>query len=816
MDLWRDVNYGVRTLAKNPGFTAVALLAIVLAIGANTTVYSVVDALIHFPIPSDDPLHTALVFMENPPRGITEGGVSMDDFLDWRDSATSFEELVLTTQQSYNLVGTGEPTRVQALRVTAGFFATFGNPIRLGRPFRPEEDASGQDDVVVVSHSLWQQKFGGGRDVLGKTLSLDGRDFTVIGVASEDFFFPSRNTVLWTPLVLESGRTARDARNFFVLARLRRELSADEASTEMAEIARRLEAEFPDTNEGWTARVETLSDNLRSGTSLALTLLYGSITFVLLIACANVANLLIARATTREKEVALRRALGAGRIRLVRQLLTESVVLAGTGGFLGLGLGYVGMTLLRRSLAPDPNIGFITEFMGMNQNVLAHTGVVSILAGLIFGLVPAIQTSKSDLNTVLKQGGRTGGGGTRGNRVRNVLVVAEVALALTLLGTSGALIRAFMHLYKVHPGFDAENLLTFRLTLPERDYADPEEIVAFYREALDRIEAIPGVRSAASMTSLPLTLFPGAPGSRITIEGQVEEEDAEGATAVELVVSPSYFETMTIPIVQGRGFDERDDVDTLPVAVVSREAASRYWSGTDPIGARFKMGRADADTEWLTIVGVSGDVQSYSHSVRRPNLRPPNVFLPLSQSPRRANAIAIRTAVEPSSLSSRAREAIWSVDPRQPVDDVNTMGAVVARTDTQNLFFLRVLSTLSAIALLLAGVGIYAVIAYAVSQRSHEIGIRVALGARPSSILALVVSQGALFTLVGLVIGIAGAVAFVRFMGSQLEGIALANASGPLTFVVVSLVLLVVAQLASILPARRAASLDPLVTLRGE
>jgi putative ABC transport system permease protein len=804
-DLGRDFVYAVRTLGKNPGFSTVAVLAITLAIGANTTVYSVVDAFLRFPIPSDDPERTAFVQSENPSRGVSQGGTSMDDFLDWRESATSFDEVAAATQARYNLVGAGEPVRVLALRVSAGFFETFGIPLALGRGFRPEENEKGRDDVVVLSHALWQQRFSGARDALGRTLSLDGREHTVIGVAKEDFFFPSRSVLMWTPLVHEAGRFPRDQRVFFVLARLKEGVSSGEATTEMATIARRLEAEFPDTNEGWTARVETLRESFTSGTSFAVTLLYASITFVLLIACANVASLLLARATTREKEVALRTALGAGRLRLVRQLLTESVVLAGAGGLLGLGLGYGGMALLRRALAPDPNVGPITEFMGMNGTVLAHAIGVSLLAGLVFGLVPALQASRSDLKSVLKEGGRSAGSGSGRARIRSLLVVSEVALALTLLGTSGALIRAFTHLYGGDPGFVAENLLTFQLALPEADYAEPASVADFYRDALAELETLPGVRSAASTTTLPLTLFPGAPGARITVEGRIEEEGAEGSTAVELVVSESYFETMGVPIVEGRGFEARDDSGALPVAVVSREAAERYWP-EGAVGSRFRMGRANAESPWLTIVGVSGDVQTHSHSLRRPNLRVPQVFLPMAQSPRRASAIAVRTLVEPASLSAPVREAVWSVDPRMPVDDLSPMLAVIGRIDTQNRIFLRVLTGLSAIALLLAAVGIYGIIAFAVNQRSHEIGIRMALGARPSSILALVVRQGAVLTLVGLAIGIFGAVALVRFMAGELEGITVANASGPLTFVVVSLVLLAVAQLASYLPARRAES----------
>ncbi|MFQ5793141.1 MAG: ABC transporter permease, partial [Acidobacteriota bacterium] len=534
--------------------------------------------------------------------------VSVDDFLDWREQSQSFEYLVAATQRDFNFVGTGEPVRIRAFRFTPGFFPMTGYELALGRSFRVEEGDLGADRVTVLSHSFWQQQFGGSRDVLGKSVSLDGESYTVVGVAAEDFFFPTRRAALWTPLVLERGRSSRDDRSLLVMGRLRPRISAEEATAEMQTIARRLEATFPETNEGWTATVITVRDDLVSDVSLAVTLLYGSTTFVLLIACANVANLLLARATVREKEIALRTTLGASRLRLMRQLLTESVVLSSVGGALGLVLGSWGMNVLRTLIAPDPNVGFIAEAMQLNGWILGHTLAISLLAGVVFGLAPALQGSKLNLQETLKEGAR--GGGVRRRYVRRALVVAEVAMALVLLGTAGALIRAFNHLYTVDPGFNPKNLLTLHVALAEADYSEPQQMVAFYRESLERLARIPGVESAAITTTLPLTLFPGRATTHVTVEGLPEEEGKQRPEVIDLVVSPSYFETMEIPIERGRGLTEQDNESSLRVAVVSKAMVRRYWPETDPLGKRFHLGDQSSDSPWFTVVGVADDVQT--------------------------------------------------------------------------------------------------------------------------------------------------------------------------------------------------------------
>lgn len=815
-DLFGDVVYAFRKLLKNPGFTAVAVLTLALGIGANTTVFSVVEAILNFPIPMDDPERIAFVFSENSSRNLQQQGVSMEDFLDWRGQSQSFEYLVAGDQAAYNFASSGEPERVVAFRFSAGFFPLTGNPPVLGRSFSPEESAPGAERVTILSHSFWQQRFGGDPGVLGRQILLDGLPHTVVGVAPEGFFFGDPATALWTPLVLERGRTKRDDRSLFVMARLRPGVTVEQANAEMEILARRLEQTHADTNDGWTARVQTVRDNLVTGAGMAMIVLYVSISFVLLIACANVANLQLARATVREKEMALRTALGAGRGRLVKQLLTESLLLGFIGGVLGLAIGVGGIRLLRNMLAPDVNIGFLANVMELNTWVLAHTVVLSLLAGLVTGMAPAIQSSRSDPAEALKEGGRSGGGGSRRGYLRSALVVAQVAMALALLSAAGALIRAFEHIYTTDPGFHPKNLLTMQLALPEATYPEPDGLVTFYREALDRIASLPGVESAAATSLLPLTLLPGAATTPVIVEGRESSQEDAAPTAVELVVSPSYFETMGVPIVEGRAITEQDDEDSLRVTVVSRAAAQRYWPGTSPLGRRLKLGDRDSTEPWLTVVGVSKDVQTHAHSLRNPRLVVAHVFLPLAQSPRRTTAIALRTRVEPASLAPAIREAIWEIDPDQPVDRIMPMGEVIARIDTQNIFFIRILSGLAVIALLLAAVGIYGVISYSVNQRTNEIGIRMAMGAQPRNILLMIVRQGAMLAGVGLPLGLLAALAIVRFMGSQLEGLGISHASGPLTFVAVSLILLAVANLASYLPARRAVQVDPVVALRYE
>ncbi len=812
----RDIRYALRTLSRSPAFTLAAVLALCLAIGAHTAVFSVVHALLSFPVPLEEPDRVALLFGENPEQSIQQGGVSADDFLDYRRELKSFSNLTAGTGRQYNLVGTGEPVRVTVAQVTPGFFAMAGVDLHQGRGFLDEEGTAGRDKVAVVGYGFWQQSLGGDPDVLGRILRLDGDTYTVVGVAPEGFFFLNPNTVLWTPLVLERGAAGRDQRLLVAAGRLSVGVSAEQASAEARAVAERLATTYPDTNRGWSASVVTVPENLRQGVSFANILLYSSITFVLLIACVNVANLILARSLSREREIALRSSLGASRPRLLTQLLVESVVLSLVGGGTGFVLGLWGIRVLRNWIAPDANVGFIAPLIRADVWVFLHAFAISTLAGIVFGLVPAFQATRGNLASLMNEGGR-GGESRRRRFLRDGLVMAEVALALALLVTAGTLIRAFERIYEADPGLDPTNLLTLQLALPERDYPEPGDAARFLDDAVTRLEALPGVEGTATTTVLPLTQFPGPGTARASVEGQVQDEQDQTPNVAEVVVSPGYFETMKIDLRSGRTFDDRDREDGEPVAVVTEKFVERFLEGGEGVGARLRL-KLPAEEEpgaWRRIVGVVADHASHAHSLRRPSL-PPLVFLPLEQAPRRVATVLVRTQGAPLDLAGVARAAIWDADATLPIDNVKTLEQAVAEIDTQNRFFLRILTGLALVALVLAAVGIYGIIAYSVTQRTREIGIRAAFGARPQNAVGLVARQAVRLTSVGVVFGCGIAYMLVRFMGSQLEGISQTQAGGPMTFVGVVGLFVVVALLASTIPSIRAARLDPVQALRDE
>jgi len=814
--LGRDVLYALRVLKKDLGFTAVAVLTIALGVGANTTVFSVVEAILTFPFPVSRPDRVVFIYGENPSRNQRREGVSADDFLDWRAQARAFEHMVAISFRSYNARARGEAVRVPAAQVSEGYFALMDRPLTLGRAFLPEETEPGRDRVAVLSHAFWQKELGGSRDVAGQNLTLDGESYTIVGVAAENFFFPARNTALWTPLVLEAGRSERDDRSLFAVGRLREGTTPAEASVEMATIAARIAQAYPKTNEGWTSRAIAVRDDINSSAGFAMVVLYGSITAVLLIACANVANLLLSRSTVREKEIALRAALGAGRARVVRQLLTESLVLALAGGGLGLLIGIGGMRYLAAMVAPDPNIGFLAEDMELSVLVLAHTLAISTLSGLLFGVVPAIRGSKADLDAVLKEGARGGSGGARHHLLRNGLVVSQFALALALLSAAGTLLWAFDRIHTADPGFNPKGLLTFRIALPETTYGTPQQVASFERDALDALSRLPGVKSVGATTALPLTVRPAQRTARVVAEGVSENDQDRTANAIHSVVSPSFFETLEISLLSGRRLTDQDAEASQPVAVVTPALAKLYWRGVDPLGRRLKLVAPGMETPWLTVVGVVPDVRTVSHSLRYIGDEIPQVFVPYAQQPRGMFAVAVRTEGNPVDFAPLTRRTLAGIDVNLPLDDVATLEQVVGRIDTQNRFFVRILSGLALIALALAGVGVYGVVSYSVHRRTREIGIRMALGAEPGSVLRVVLKQGAVLAGIGFVLGLGFAIAIVRFLASELAGLGASNAAGPLTFAVVSIVLLCVAQVASFIPARRAVRVDPVTALRTE
>jgi predicted permease len=805
--LWQDLRYGVRMLAKSPGFTAVAIVALALGIGANSAIFSVVNTVLLRPLPYKDPDRLMTVWEEGTLQGFPVNVTSAANYFDWRDQNRVFDGMAVIGRVSLNLTGAGEPERIDGRRVSANVFPLLGVEPQLGRAFLPGEDSPGAGRVVILSHGLWQRRFGGRPDVTGQPLTLNGETYEVVGVMPPHFQFPSRDDQLWVPVAFTPQQAADRGNNSFeVIARLKPGVTREQAESEMDTITARLQQQYPDAVKSKGSVIIPLHEELVGDIKPALLILLGAVGFVLLIACANVANLLLARAAVRQKEIAVRLALGAGRRRLIRQFLTESVLLAALGGAVGLLLALWGVNLLKAFI--PKNISQVTA-VAVDANVLAFTTGVSLLTGLIFGLAPALQASRFNLNETLKEGGRDSAAGRRGNRLRGLLVVAEVAVSLVLLIGAGLLINSFLRLRSVDPGFRADNLLTMRIALPRLKYPDHPRRTAFYGELLSRVAAVPGVRSAAVANWIPLTMQGDTFG--ISIEGRPDPGAQEMPDVVTRVVSFGYFDTMGIELLRGRSFDARQDrADSAPVAIISETMARRLWPGEDPLGKRIRPGGADPDEEWITVVGVAEDVRQFELTAE-PRLQmylphaQPSFFVP--------GHLVVSTEVEPMSLAAAVREAVWAIDKDQPVSDIRPMEEIFSESIARQRFSMLLLAVFAGVAMLLGAVGIYGVVSYSVTQRSHEIGVRMALGARSSNVLRLVVGQGLKLALIGVAAGLAAAFVLTRLMESLLFGI---SATDPATFVAIPVVLVAAATLASYIPARRATKIDPIIALRYE
>lgn len=810
-NLLADVRYAVRLLAKTPGFTAIAVLTLGLGIGANTAIFSVIDAVLLRPLPYPEPTRLVAVWE----AGLTGAGGTADsvappNFLDWREQSTVFDGLAALTTRSVNLSGRGDPERLDGLRVTAEFFDVLGVSPMLGRTFETGEDREGDPPVVVLSHGLWMRRYGADPALVGDTVTLDGTPHTVLGVMPRGFFFRDRTVEAWLPMAFtERDRTQRGAHFITVIGRLARTSTLAGARAEMTTIAARLEAAYPRFNTGLGATVMPLHESVVGGLRPTLLILLGAVGFVLLIACTNLANMLLARATLRERELAVRRALGAGRRRVVRQLLVESTALALLGGAAGVLLAVWGLDALL-ALSPD-DIARLDDTV-IDGRVLLFTAVVSLGTGVLFGLLPALQLSSHDVTRGLREGGR-GAVGTSGSRLRTALTAVEVALAVILLVGAALMINSFMRLQRVDPGFDPESVLTLRVDLAGERYAGGAQRLAFYRDMLERVEALPGVRRSGMVTMLPL----GGNGITlgITIEGAPVASDEQSPRDMKFssfrVVTPGYFESMGIPIVRGRDVSERDTDAGPGVAVISEAMARTYWPGDDPLGRRFKLGRSP-DTPWKEVVGVVGDV-------RQSELRDepaPAMYVPASQSHPTFAAprmLTIDVAGDPMAIAPAVRQVIQAIDPNQPVSRVRRLSAIVSESVSQPRFYAALLGAFGIVALLLAALGVYGVIAYSVGQRAHEIGLRLALGAERRDILRMVLGQGIGVTTVGLLLGLAGAALLARLLSSLLFGVTVTD---PVSFLTASAVLAAVALVACYVPARRAMQLDPMVTLRTE
>ncbi|HEX8722314.1 MAG TPA: ABC transporter permease [Pyrinomonadaceae bacterium] len=800
--LLQDIRFGLRTLLRRPGFTLVAVLTLALGVGANTAIFSVVNAVLLRPLPLlKEPGRLVIVYetTQQSPREY----VSVPNLEDYRAGARSFESFATFVPQSVNLTGGSEPERVVGGFATSSFFRVAGVEPARGRAFLPEDDREGAGLVAVLGHDLWQRRFGSDPDILGKTLVFNGEPYTVVGVMPEGFGFPVTGPDVLLPAQRwPNYKPARSAHNAWVIGRMRQGVTREAAEDELRGVARRLEEAYPEENRGRGVRVVGLRDELVDEIRPALLVLLGAVGLILLIACANIANLLLARGAARQKEMALRSALGASRARLLRQLLTETLLLAVAGGGAGLLLAQWGVDAL---LALNPAELPTPQGVPVDGRVLAFSLGIAALAGLFFGIVPALQLSKAGVGAGLKEGGRAAGEGAAGRgRLRGAFVVSQVALSLVLLVGAGLLLNSFYRLLSVSPGFDPHNLLTMEYRIPKNRYPKGEQQWAFHREVVERVSRVPGVESAAVIRGLP---FSGNGGSAAYV---VPERPAPARglepKALENAIDPNYLRTVGLPLLRGRNFTEQDGPDAPSVVLVNRTMAETVWPGEDPLGKRLQFPDVKGEA---TVVGVVGDAKQYDISEQQR----PQVYTPYAQNPHIFATLVVRSRVEPLSLAEQVKRAVWSVDPEQPVWRVRTLERVLSQNVADRRFVLWLMACFAGLALGLTALGIYGVVSYAVAQRTHEIGVRMALGAQGRDVLRLVLRQGMAPALAGVALGLAGAFAATRLMAGLLYGV---SPTDPATYAAVAVLLAAVALLACYLPARRATKVDPLIALRYE
>jgi putative ABC transport system permease protein len=809
-ELAQDLRYGFRTLWRSPAFAAVAILTLALGVGANSAIFSFVDGAMLRPLPYPEPERIVNVW-EKPPRGL-RNAISALNYLDWKAQSTVFDALAATTGGSMTLSGIDEPILLRVGRVSASYFDIYQIQPAIGRTFALDEDQPGKHRVVVLSHRLWAGRFGGDASLVGKTLTLDGEPHTVIGVMPQGSAFDRGFNDLWRPLAFRPSELTRDFHWLTVTGRLKSGVGLDEARAQLNTIAANIARDFPDSNKDWGVTIDRYVDvfvntQLRS----SLYVLLSAVGMLLLIGCANLANLTLARGTAREREVAVRAAIGAGRGRLVRQFLAENVLLSAIGGVVGVAVGYAMMVGLKAIVPPftlprDVNVA-------MDARVISFALALSVVTGVVFGLAPALQATRPDLTSAMKEGGRGSTADSGRRRLRSALVIVEVALSFMLLVGAGLLVRSFFRMMNVELGFDATNVLTMRLPIASTRFDQPERLTAYVREVVARMKSVPGVVGAAATDALPLEGFNN--GMPFLVAGSQAVDRANRQACGFKMVQADYFRVLAIRVVKGRALTDRDVKGEPPVAVINQSMATRFFPDRDPIGQRLLIQEIVPGSPQLgpeipwEIVGVIAD----ERTSRLDGTVRPGIYVPMEQSPTFFVSVVVRTHVEPESAQRALTQAVREVDRNQPVTDVRTLERIKTESAAGNRMQTMLLGIFAALAVLLSAIGIYGVISYTVVQRTHEIGVRSALGASTGTILRLVLGHGMLLALAGLALGVAGAIGVTRLLASLLFGV---GARDPLTMAASAAILTFVAFLACYIPARRAATLDPLVALRHE
>lgn len=807
----QDIRYGVRMLVKHRLTTIVCVAALALGIGANTAMFSVAEAFLLRPVPFDNADKFVALVDARPGQNIDMNSVAPATYFEWREQARSFEEMGAYRWDALNLTGEGEPEKVQGFQVTANFFNLLGVHPRMGRTFLPEEEQRGKDQEIVLSSGLWERRFASDPNILGKSVKVYGKTFTIVGVMGKGFDYP-KPAEAWVPLSFDvKERAVRDQRQLWVLARLKPGVSFAQASAEMHTITARQAEAFPDVYTGWNLHAMPLGQFATGDLTRQFTfLLLGAVGFVLLIACADVANVQFARVTGRHKELAVRTAMGASRSRIIRQLLTESVLLSLTGAAFGLVIAQWWVYLIVSHMPPEV-ARFIAGWytISLDANAFLFTLATAVVSGVVSGIAPSWLHSQTNISETLKESGRGASSGRARHRLRSVLVVAEIALALVLLVGAGLLVKGFHALLSVHENYQPESVLTLTLSLPDDQYAPKPGRVRFHEQVLQRLAAIPHVKSAALATYVPYANGGGADLNIFTIEGRAPQERGEMNTSIVETISPNYLRLMNVGLRAGRELSNSDADGTLPVADISGVLAARYFPGENPIGKKIKVGKADGDSPWMTIVGIVDDVH-YSW-INKQEL--PTIYRSYRQAPPMYTSLVLRTQGDPVNFVPAVRSQIAAVDPNLPLFDVKPFDKVITDSIVGIAYVAAMMAVLGIIALVLASVGIYGVMSYSVGERTHEIGVRMAMGATTKDVQRLILGNGMYLTLTGMAIGLPLALGLAYALSSLLFGVKVAD---PFAFVGLPLLLAAVATVACYLPARRAVRLDPLAALRYE